>query len=182
MTKIDDVFAREILDSRGFPTIESEVRLDDGTLGKGASPAGASVGSHEAIELRDNDPSRRMGLGVLKAVENVNTVIKDSIVGMEAEEQGKIDTAMITVDGTDNKSSLGANAMLSVSLAVCRAASHAEKQPLWKFLHQYFFQSQSANHQSPYFPQLMVNIVNGGKHANWNFDIQEFMVVELKIH
>lgn len=174
--KITDVKSLQILDSRGNPTIRTFVVLEDSTAHSFSVPSGASTGSHEAVELRDNDQTHYNGKGVTKAVENVNTIIKTALVGMEAD-PNLVDDKLLSLDGTDDKSSLGANAMLSVSLAVCRAASHAEKQPLWKFLHQYFFQSQSANHQSPYFPQLMVNIVNGGKHANWNFDIQEFMVV-----
>lgn len=174
--KITDVKSLQILDSRGNPTVRTFVVLEDSTTHCSSVPSGASTGSHEAVELRDNDQTHYNGKGVTKAVENVNTIIKTALVGMEAD-PNLVDDKLLSLDGTDDKSSLGANAMLSVSLAACRAASHAEKQPLWKFLHQYFFQSQSANHQSPYFPQLMVNIVNGGKHANWNFDIQEFMVV-----
>ena len=176
MTKIDDVFAREILDSRGFPTIESEVRLDDGTLGKGASPAGASVGSHEAIELRDNDPSRRMGLGVLKAVENVNTVIKDSIVGMEAEEQEKIDTAMITVDGTDNKSRLGANSILSVSIAVANAVAKSKSAPLFIYLKD-LAKPYGVQAETPKLPTPIFNLINGGKHGYGSLDFQEFQII-----
>ncbi len=170
--KITEVHSLEILDSRGNPTVRTFITLADGSTHPSSVPSGASTGSHEAVELRDNDNTRYMGKGVLKAVENVNTKLKTAIVGMEAD-PNSIDDKLLELDGTPNKENLGANAILSVSLAVCRAAAHTENVPLWKFLNQYYF----SNHQSPAFPQLLVNIVNGGKHADWNFDIQEFMVV-----
>lgn len=168
--KITDVLALEILDSRGNPTVRCVVTLEDGSKHYASVPSGASVGSHEAVELRDNEPARYNGLSVLKAVENVNTTIKEAVIGKDADPR-EIDKIMLELDGTENKKKLGANAILSVSMAVARAAAHAQHIPLWKFLSEYFFQGKSG------FPQLMVNIVNGGKHANWNFDIQEFMIV-----
>lgn len=169
--KITDIKSLEILDSRGNPTVRTFVTLEDRTMHSSSVPSGASTGSHEAVELRDGDLARYGGLGVLKAVNNVNTIIKDVLVGMEAD-PNSIDSKLLELDGTQNKNRLGANAILSVSMAVCRAAAHVQNQPLWKFLNEYFFEGSG-----PAFPQLMVNIVNGGKHANWNFDIQEFMVV-----
>ncbi len=175
--KITNVQSIEILDSRGNPTVRSIVTLEDGTTHSSSVPSGASTGSHEAVELRDEDKSRYLGKGVLKAVENVNTVIKDAVVGKDAD-PNTVDQIMLDLDGTPNKSKLGANAILSVSQAVVKAAAHAAGQPLWKFMHSYYFsQSPNSHLQSPSFPRLLVNIVNGGKHASWNFDIQEFMVV-----
>ena len=169
--KITDVKSLEILDSRGNPTVRTFVTLDDGSQHVSSVPSGASTGSHEAVELRDEDNSRYMGKGVQKAVENVNTVIKEVVVGMEAD-PNSIDMKMLELDGTPNKAKLGANAILSVSQAVVKAAAHTQNKPLWEFMNSYFFSSKSVG-----FPQLLVNIVNGGKHASWNFDIQEFMVV-----
>ncbi len=169
--KITDVKSLEILDSRGNPTVRTFVTLDDGSQHASSVPSGASTGSHEAVELRDEDNSRYMGKGVQKAVENVNTVIKEVVVGMEAD-PNSIDMKMLELDGTPNKAKLGANAILSVSQAVVKAAAHTQNKPLWEFMNSYFFSSKSVG-----FPQLLVNIVNGGKHASWNFDIQEFMVV-----
>jgi len=169
--KITNLASLEILDSRGNPTVRTIVTLEDGTTHSSSVPSGASTGSHEAVELRDEDNARYLGKGVLKAVENVNTTIKDAIVGMEAD-PNSIDEAMLTLDGTPNKAKLGANAILSVSQAVVKAAAHAKGQPLWKFMNEYFFAGKPVG-----FPQLLVNIVNGGKHASWNFDIQEFMIV-----
>lgn len=169
--KITDVKSLEILDSRGNPTVRTFVTLDDGSQHVSSVPSGASTGSHEAVELRDEDNSRYMGKGVQKAVENVNTVIKEAVVGMEAD-PNSIDMKMLELDGTPNKAKLGANAILSVSQAVVKAAAHTQNKPLWEFMNSYFFSSKSVG-----FPQLLVNIVNGGKHASWNFDIQEFMVV-----
>lgn len=176
--KIIDLQSLEILDSRGNPTVRTIVTLEDGTTHSSSVPSGASTGSHEAVELRDEDNTRYMGKGVLKAVENVNTIIKDAIVGMEAE-PNTIDELMLKLDGTPNKAKLGANAILSVSQAVVKATAHAENKPLWKFMHSYYFSSPNNPNRphTPNFPQLLVNIVNGGKHASWNFDIQEFMVV-----
>ncbi len=169
--KITDIQSLEILDSRGNPTVRTFVTLEDGSVHASSVPSGASTGSHEAVELRDEDKNRYMGKGVQKAVENVNTVIKETIVGMEAD-PNSIDDKMLATDGTSNKAKLGANAILSVSQAVVKAAAHASGQPLWKFMNSYYFNSKPVG-----FPQLLVNIVNGGKHASWNFDIQEFMVV-----
>ncbi len=175
--KITDIKSIEILDSRGNPTVRTFVSLEDGSSHASSVPSGASTGSHEAVELRDNDTMRYNGLGVTKAVSNVNTRIKTAIVGLEAD-PNEIDSKLLELDGTPDKSNLGANAMLSVSMSVVRAAAHAQNVPLWKFMHSYYF-SPTPNSQllAPNFPQLMVNIVNGGKHASWNFDIQEFMIV-----
>lgn len=169
--KITDIKSLEILDSRGNPTIRTFVTLSDGTTHSSSVPSGASTGSHEAVELRDEDTKRYNGLGVIKAVENVNTTIRSTIVDMNVI-PNEIDEKMLELDGTPDKSHLGANAILSVSLAVVRAAAHAENVPLWKYMNEYYFRGSTPN-----FPQLMVNIVNGGKHASWNFDIQEFMIV-----
>lgn len=192
--KITNLAALEILDSRGNPTVRTIVTLDDGTTHSSSVPSGASTGSHEAVELRDEDNTRYMGKGVLTAVKNVNTVIKDAIIGKEAD-PNTIDQIMLDLDGTPNKAKLGANAILSVSQAVVKAAAHASGKKLWEFMFEYYFkdaprhpelvsgsQDSSATPQNdtprkPGFPQLLVNIVNGGKHASWNFDIQEFMVV-----
>lgn len=169
--KITDLKSIEILDSRGNPTVRSFVTLEDGSTHSSSVPSGASTGSHEAVELRDEDNTRYLGKGVKKAVENVNTIIKDAIIGKEAD-PNTIDQLMLDLDGTPNKAKLGANAILSVSQAVVKAAAHAKGQPLWKFMNEYYFESKPVG-----FPQLLVNIVNGGKHASWNFDVQEFMVV-----
>ncbi len=176
--KITDITSLQILDSRGNPTIRTFITLEDGSRHVSSVPSGASTGSHEAIELRDNDSSKYDGKGVTKAVENVNTKIKTAIVGMDAD-PNDIDSKLLELDGTENKENLGANAILSVSIAVCRAASHAQNLPLWKYMFETYFKPQTPNFQlpSPKFPQLMVNIINGGKHASWNFDIQEFMIV-----
>lgn len=188
--KINDISSLEILDSRGNPTIRTFVTLEDGTKHVASVPSGASTGSHEAVDLRDGDSNRYNGKGVLKAVENVNTVIKNALVGMTAD-PNVVDSKLLELDGTENKENLGANAILSVSMAVCRASAHAENLPLWKFLNEYYFchpeqsegskdssaKPQNDNVRKLSFPRLMVNIVNGGKHADWNFDIQEFMIV-----
>ena len=171
LMKVTDVKAIEILDSRGNPTVRAFVTLDDGSIHSASVPSGASTGAHEAAELRDDDNSRYKGKGVLKAVDNVNSKIKQAIVGKEAD-PNIIDTIMLELDGTENKTNLGANAILSVSQAVVRAAAHVSKKPLWEFMNDYYFKGQKVD-----FPRLLVNIVNGGKHASWNFDIQEFMVV-----
>jgi enolase len=187
--KITDIQSLEILDSRGNPTVRTFVTLENGTTHVSSVPSGTSTGSHEAVELRDEDKTRYMGKGVRKAVENVNTIIKTALVGMEVDPNA-IDSKMLELDGTPNKAKLGANAILSVSQAVVKAAAHASGQPLWKFMNSYYFSGSSPESKvpnevsgsyfaprKPGFPQLMVNIVNGGKHASWNFDIQEFMVV-----
>jgi enolase len=171
--KITSLKAIEIFDSRGKPTVRTFVTLEDGSIHSASVPSGASTGSHEALELRDNDEKRELGQGVLKAVENVNDSIAKKIVGQDVRNPKEVDIQMITLDGTEHKSNLGANAILSVSLAVHRAAAHSQKLPLWKFINGYYFHSV----RKPHYPRLMVNVVNGGKHAGWNFDIQEFMIM-----
>jgi len=168
MTIIGDVYAREILDSRGNPTVEVEVILEDGTMGRAAVPSGASTGAHEAVELRDADKGRYLGKGVLQAVENVNTVIAPEIIGLDALDQVGLDRTMIDLDGTPNKGRLGANAILGVSVAVAKAAADALGMPLYKYL---------GGINSKELPVPMMNILNGGKHADNNVDIQEFMVM-----
>lgn len=169
--KISAVKAIEILDSRGKPTLRTFVTLEDGSIHAASVPSGASTGSHEALELRDNNEKRYLGFGVTTAITNVNERIAPEIVGKSVEDPKMLDKWLIEADGTENKSAFGANAMLSVSMAAVRAASHANRKPLWKFLNEYYF-----SQVSPSFPRLMVNIVNGGKHADWNFDLQEFMI------
>jgi len=164
---IEDVYAREILDSRGNPTVEVEVLLDDGSYGRAAVPSGASTGEKEAVELRDGDPSRYLGKGVLKAVQNVNEIIAEEIIGLEATDQPYIDNLMIKLDGTPNKSKLGANAILGVSMAVAKAAAEAVGLPLFQYL---------GGVNGKVLPVPMMNILNGGKHADNNVDIQEFMI------
>lgn len=171
MSTISSIHALEILDSRGKPTIRAFVHLDDGSYYQSSVPSGASTGKYEAVELRDGDEKRHLGQGTLQAVKNVNDVIAPKLVGMDPLKQRDIDSLMVGLDGTDNKGNLGANAILSVSMAVARAAAATQKQKLWEYLHDTMFSSQKVN-----FPRLMVNVVNGGKHANWNFDIQEFMI------
>jgi enolase len=168
MTEIVDIFAREILDSRGNPTVEAEVVLDDGSIGRAAVPSGASTGAHEAVELRDGDKSRYNGKGVFKAVDSVNDEIANALIGMDAEDQRLLDQLMIDLDGTDNKSRLGANAILGVSLAIARAAADAASLPLYRYV-------GGAN--AHILPTPMMNIINGGAHADNPIDIQEFMVM-----
>ena len=170
MSAIVDVVAREILDSRGNPTVEADVLLESGIMGRAAVPSGASTGSREAIELRDGDKARYLGKGVLTAVENVNTEISEAVIGLDAEEQAFIDKAMIELDGTDNKSRLGANAILAVSMAVANAAAEEAGLPLYR----YFGGSGPMQ-----MPVPMMNVVNGGAHANNNLDIQEFMILPI---
>ncbi len=171
MAKIKNVSAIEILDSRGNPTVRTFIELDDDSVGSASVPSGASTGSYEALELRDKNLKRYDGKGVLQAVKNVNKIIKQAIVGKEGDPKN-IDRILIEKDGTDDKSNLGANAILSVSLAVCRAVSISSNKPLWKFLNEYFFQDIKVG-----FPQIMSVVISGGKHADWNFDIQEFLLV-----
>ncbi len=171
-TKIAKVRARQVIDSRGNPTVEADVILDDGALGRAAVPSGASTGEHEALELRDGDKSKYLGKGVLKAVANANTEIAKSIVGMDATDQRALDHKMISLDGTPTKSRLGANAILAVSMAAARAAAVALKQPLYKYLSRYSTET-SAN----LLPCPMMNILNGGAHADSSVDFQEFMVM-----
>ncbi|MDX1376460.1 MAG: phosphopyruvate hydratase [Burkholderiales bacterium] len=168
MSSIVDVVAREILDSRGNPTIEADVLLESGVMGRAAVPSGASTGTREAIELRDHDAQRFGGKGVLKAVEHVNTEISEAIVGLDASEQTFIDRTLIDLDGSENKSRLGANALLSVSMAVAKAAAEESGLPLYR----YFGGSGAMR-----MPVPMMNVVNGGAHANNGLDIQEFMIV-----
>ena len=168
MTQIDHIHAREILDSRGNPTVEADVTLVGGIMGRAAVPSGASTGQHEAVELRDEDPKRFGGKGVLKAAQNVNDVIARTLKGMDALDQSAIDRVMIQLDGTPNKSHLGANAILAVSLATARAGANYQKLPLYRYLG-----GSNANT----LPVPMMNIVNGGAHADNNVDFQEFMIV-----
>ena len=168
MSSIVDVVAREILDSRGNPTVEADVLLESGVMGRAAVPSGASTGSREAIELRDGDAARYGGKGVLKAVENVNTEISEAIIGLDATEQSFIDKTLIELDGTENKSRLGANAILAVSLAVAKAAAEESGLPLYRY-----FGGAGAMQM----PVPMMNVINGGAHADNNLDMQEFMIV-----
>src|SRR5438477_2760459 len=168
MSQIIHVHAREILDSRGNPTVEADVSLSNGTLGRAAVPSGASTGEHEAVELRDGDPQRYSGKGVLKAVHNVNDLIARALKGMDARDQGEIDRTLIELDGTAAKSKLGANAILAASLATARAAATDQNLPLYRYLG-----GENANT----LPVPMMNIVNGGAHADNNVDFQEFMIV-----
>ena len=168
MSAIVDIVGREILDSRGNPTVECDVLLESGTMGRAAVPSGASTGSREAVELRDGDKSRYLGKGVLKAVEHVNTEISEAVLGLDASEQAFLDRTLIDLDGTDNKSRLGANAMLAVSMAVARAAAEESGLPLYRYF------GGSAAMQ---MPVPMMNVINGGAHANNNLDLQEFMII-----
>ena len=170
MTEIIDIVAREILDSRGNPTVEVDVTLEDGSFGRAAVPSGASTGAHEAVELRDGDKSRYGGKGVLKAVEAVNGEIFDAISGFDAEDQVHIDEAMIELDGTANKARLGANAILGVSLAVAKAAADASGLPLYRYV---------GGTQARVLPTPMMNIINGGAHADNPIDFQEFMILPI---
>ncbi len=168
MTTIIDIHAREILDSRGNPTVEVDVILEDGTLGRAAVPSGASTGAYEAVEMRDGDKARYMGKGVQKAVAGVNGELADTLVGFDATEQAAIDAVMIEMDGTENKGRLGANAILGVSMAVAKAAADATGQPLYRYI---------GGTQARVLPVPMMNIINGGEHADNPIDIQEFMVM-----
>lgn len=168
MTIISDVYAREVLDSRGNPTVEVEVYLESGAFGRAIVPSGASTGAYEAVELRDGDKGRYLGKGVLKAVENVNEIIAPEIIGLDALDQVGIDNKMIELDGTPNKAKLGANAILAVSMAVARAAADALDVPLYVYL---------GGFNAKTLPVPMMNIINGGAHADNNVDVQEFMVL-----
>ena len=168
MSTIIDILAREILDSRGNPTVEVDVILEDGTLGRAAVPSGASTGAHEAVELRDGDKTRYLGKGVLQAVEFVNGEIADALVGADALEQVELDEAMVELDGTNNKSRLGANAILGVSLAIAKAAADFTSQPLYRYI---------GGTSARTLPVPMMNIINGGEHADNPIDIQEFMIM-----
>jgi enolase len=169
-TTITDVWAREILDSRGNPTLEVEVTLEDGTIGRAAVPSGASTGENEAVELRDGDKARYNGKGVLKAVENVNDVLAQEVVGFETTDQVGIDKMMIALDGTPNKGKLGANAILGVSLAVAKAAAQSLHMPLYRYI---------GGTNAKILPVPMMNILNGGSHADNNVDFQEFMIMPI---
>jgi len=168
MANIDLIQAREILDSRGNPTVEADVFLRDGSFGRAAVPSGASTGEHEAVELRDGDKKRYLGKGVLQAVENVNTVLASELGGQEANDQAGIDDHMIRLDGTPNKGGLGANAILAVSMAVCRAAAQSARMPLYRYL---------GGLQARILPVPMMNVLNGGVHADNTVDFQEFMIM-----
>ncbi|HET9699805.1 MAG TPA: phosphopyruvate hydratase [Burkholderiales bacterium] len=168
MSAIVDVIAREIIDSRGNPTVEADVLLESGVLGRAAVPSGASTGTREAVELRDGDKQRYLGKGVLKAVEHVNTEISEAIMGLDAVEQSFVDQTLIDLDGTDNKSRLGANAILAVSMAVAKAAAEEAGLPLYRYL-------GGAGRMS--LPVPMMNVINGGAHANNSLDLQEFMIL-----
>lgn len=168
MSIINYIYAREILDSRGNPTVETEVYLEDGTMGRACIPSGASTGAHEAVELRDGDESRYLGKGVQDAVNNINSIIAPEVVGYDAVDQIGIDRLMIDIDGTANKSKLGANAILGVSLAIARAAAKYVGLPLYQYL---------GGTNAKQLPVPMMNIINGGKHADNNVDIQEFMIM-----
>jgi enolase len=168
MTAIIDIHGREILDSRGNPTVEVDVLLDDGSFGRAAVPSGASTGKHEAVELRDGDKKRYLGKGVLKAVDAVNGAITDTLLGVDAEDPRDIDLAMIDLDGTDNKGNLGANAILGTSLAVAKAAANARGLPLYSYI---------GGVSAHVLPVPMMNIINGGEHADNPIDVQEFMIM-----
>lgn len=171
MAKIKEIFAREILDSRGNPTVEADVYLDNGIWARAAVPSGASTGTHEALELRDGDKSKYMGKGVQKAVNNIRTMIAPKLIGVEADYK-KCDAIMLELDGTKNKNKFGANAILAISLAVVKAQALTEKLSLWEFINKHEFSSLT-----PKIPVPMMNILNGGSHADTNVDIQEFMIM-----
>jgi len=168
MSRIAQIHAREIIDSRGNPTVEADVILQTGALGRAAVPSGASTGSREAVELRDGDRKRFLGKGVTKAVEYVNTVLRAALIGRDAQDQAALDACMIELDGTENKSRLGANALLAVSLANVHAVANEQKLPLFEYL---------GGKREPVMPVPMMNIINGGAHANNSLDIQEFMIL-----
>ena len=168
MSAIVDIIGREVIDSRGNPTVECDVLLESGVMGRAAVPSGASTGSREAIELRDGDPKRYFGKGVLKACENINTEISEAIMGLDANEQAFLDRTLIELDGTENKSRLGANAMLAVSMAVARAAAEESGLPLYRYF---------GGMGGMSLPVPMMNVINGGAHANNSLDLQEFMII-----
>src|SRR6202011_5061057 len=171
MTEIVAIHAREILDSRGNPTVEADVLLASGSMGRAAVPSGASTGEHEAVELRDGDKSHYLGKGVLQAVENVESILAPELTGMDAANQRLIDATMISLDGTENKSRIGANAILAVSMACARASAEALKLPLYRYL---------GGVNACLLPTPMMNILNGGSHADSNVDFQEFMVMPVR--
>ena len=171
MYTITEIKAREILDSRGNPTLEVDVKLENGTVGRAAVPSGASTGAHEAVELRDNDQKRFKGKGVSKAIANVNHDLAKALVGTSSKDQENIDHKMIALDGTENKSKLGANAILGISLAVAKAAAICSGQPLFRYI---------GGESARVLPVPMMNIINGGEHADNPIDIQEFMIMPIK--
>jgi enolase len=168
MSRIVDIVGREIIDSRGNPTVEADVYLDSGVMGRAAVPSGASTGTREAVELRDGDKKRYLGKGVLKAVKNVNNVLKSALLGKDANDQEALDNVMIQLDGTDNKGNLGANSLLAISLANAKAAAIDSKLSLWKYI---------ARGREPVMPVPMMNVINGGAHADNSLDVQEFMII-----
>lgn len=168
--KIDCIWAREVLDSRGNPTVETDVLLKSGILGRAVAPSGASTGEHEALELRDKNPKRYHGKGVRLAIDNINHEIAPHLKGKNVTEQAKLDKLMLKLDGTDDKSNLGANAICSVSMAIARAAAQAKKEPLYQYL---------GSSKTPYLPIPFMNIINGGAHADNNLDVQEFMIAPI---
>lgn len=170
MSSIIDVVAREVIDSRGNPTVEADIHLDSGVVGRAAVPSGASTGAREAVELRDGDSSRFFGKGVLKAVENVNSEVCEAIIGLESTDQSLIDQTLINLDGTESKSRLGANAVLAVSLATAKASSIDLGLPLYRYL---------GGAGDTELPVPMMNVINGGAHANNSLDIQEFMIIPM---
>lgn len=174
MARIEKIHAREILDSRGNPTVECEVTLDDGSFGRAAVPSGASTGSHEALELRDKDPERFLGTGTKKAVENVNTTLAGALKGFESGKQAEFDQRMLELDGTEFKTNLGANAILSVSLAYAWASAASQQKKLYEYIGELYGNSNYV------LPRPMMNIMNGGKHADWATDIQEYMILPMK--
>src|SRR5215469_11402836 len=170
MTQIELILGREVLDSRGNPTVEADVILESGARGRSIVPSGASTGEHEALELRDGDKNRYLGKGVSKAVSNVNSVIAPALTGQDATLQSHIDQVMLSMDGTKNKSKLGANAMLGVSMAIARAAAQAHGLPLYRYI---------GGVKASVLPVPMMNVVNGGAHADNNVDLQEFMIMPI---
>jgi len=172
MSRISDVRGREIIDSRGNPTVEADVILDSGSRGRAAVPSGASTGTREAVELRDGDPKRYGGKGVLKAVEHINTVLKPALLGRDPRDQAGLDARLIELDGTENKGRLGANALLGVSLANAHAAANDARLPLYRWLGELI-----GGAREPVMPVPMMNIINGGAHADNTLDIQEFMIL-----
>jgi enolase len=172
--KIQAIHARQILDSRGNPTVETDVTLENGIIGRAAVPSGASTGSHEAVELRDEDKTKYLGKGVLKAVDNVNIILQKALIGKDASKQKELDTLMIELDGTENKGKLGANAILSVSLAAAKSVAQTKKMPLYIYFH------ELSGLKTPVsLPLPMMNIINGGQHADFATDIQEFMILPI---
>lgn len=176
--KIQNIQGYEILDSRGNPTTASLVELEDGSQARAYVPSGASTGAHEAVELRDGDQNRYHGLGVLGAINNINTIIKDALIGQDAYNQSNIDQILLDLDGTENKSKLGANAILAVSLAVAKASAISQKKELYQYIQSLI--TENTNNQALNFPKIGFNVLNGGKHADSGLDIQEYMIMPLR--